>query len=91
MFVIYISDHVMHTYTGMEVVCSYTVVRKSLLPNQQDTRQDQGKVIYLMIKIYPQGSLTPLLGRLQPGNRDRSSSCISLYICLFSFVQVVSF
>jgi hypothetical protein len=42
---------------GMEITRSYTAVIKSLSADNQDDRE--GRVVYLMIKIYKDGALTP--------------------------------
>ena len=56
----------------MEVVRSYTVVRPSLDPAHQDPRVEAGAALYLMVKIYTAGALTPQLQKLNPG---QSSVC----------------
>ncbi|XP_076076917.1 cytochrome b5 reductase 4-like isoform X2 [Mytilus galloprovincialis] len=58
--------HVQHNISGMTIARSYTAVIKSLLPDKQDDRL--GSVIYLMIKIYKDGALTPWIGSLSPGD-----------------------
>ncbi|XP_063403190.1 cytochrome b5 reductase 4-like isoform X1 [Mytilus trossulus] len=58
--------HVQHNISGMTIARSYTAVIKSLLPDKQDDRL--GSVIYLMIKIYKDGALTPWIGSLAPGD-----------------------
>ncbi|XP_066300573.1 cytochrome b5 reductase 4-like isoform X1 [Branchiostoma lanceolatum] len=47
----------------------YTPVPSSLPPAQVGPGEEQGVALYLMIKVYPQGALTPVLGELQPGDR----------------------
>ncbi|XP_078580402.1 cytochrome b5 reductase 4-like isoform X1 [Branchiostoma floridae x Branchiostoma japonicum] len=47
----------------------YTPVPSSLTPEHVDPRVQQGVALYLMIKVYPQGALTPVLAELQPGDR----------------------
>ena len=49
----------------MVITQSYTAVLKSLFPDNQDERV--GGVIYLMIKIYKDGALTPWIDTLSPG------------------------
>ena len=51
----------------MEVSKAYTVVPPSVLKEKQDDRVSQGKVFYLMVKIYPDGVLTPYIGNLKIG------------------------
>lgn len=58
--------HVRHNISGMEITRSYTAVIKSLFPDNQDERL--GHVIYLMIKFYNDGALTPWIGTLAPGD-----------------------
>ncbi len=53
--------------SGMELARSYTVVLPSLRASGQDVHVEQGSVFYLMIKIYPDGALTPWLGALSVG------------------------
>ncbi|XP_064618055.1 cytochrome b5 reductase 4-like isoform X2 [Liolophura sinensis] len=60
--------HIRHEIEGVEVVRSYTVVSPSFSENEQDERVKQGKVFYLMIKIYQQGALTPWIGKLSEGD-----------------------
>ena len=53
---------------GTDVVHSYTVVPPSLLgdhPAEDQVRE--GRLICLMVKIYPHGLMTPLIGQLQLG------------------------
>ena len=54
-------------FIDMEVSKAYTVVPPSILKEKQDERVLQGKVLYLMIKIYPDGVLTPYIGNLKIG------------------------
>lgn len=49
----------------MKIARSYTAVIKSLSSENQDERE--GSIVYLMIKIYPDGALTPWIGNLSPG------------------------
>ncbi|XP_052241631.1 cytochrome b5 reductase 4-like isoform X3 [Dreissena polymorpha] len=60
--------HVRHNVQGMDVARSYTAVLPSLSPDAQDPRQQQGTTFYLMVKIYTQGTLTPWIGALKPGD-----------------------
>ena len=53
-------------WQGMEVVRSYTAVLPTLT-GEQDVRVKAGKVIYLMIKIYKNGALTPWIDSLKKG------------------------
>ena len=63
----------------MEVSKAYTVVPPSVLKEKQDDRVSQGKVFYLMVKIYPDGVLTPYIGNLKIGTFcDRI--CASFYV-----------
>lgn len=50
----------------MEVVRSYTAVTPTLT-GEQDPRVKDGAVIYLMIKIYKNGALTPWIDSLSKG------------------------
>ncbi|PVD29057.1 hypothetical protein C0Q70_11654 [Pomacea canaliculata] len=61
--------HIKHTVQDMEITRSYTSVLPSLIQNNQDPRIDQGTAVYLLIKIYPNGALTPWIDTLQPGNK----------------------
>jgi len=56
--------------TGMEIVRSYTVVLPSLQLESQDKRLQEGRVFFLMIKIYTQGALTPWIGTLKQGKKQ---------------------
>ena len=54
--------------TGTDVVHCYTVIAPSLLgdhPNEQKVRD--GRALFMMIKIYRDGVLTPVIGQLRPG------------------------
>ena len=53
-------------WQGMEVVRSYTAVLPTLT-GEQDVRVKAGTVIYLMIKIYKNGALTPWIDSLKKG------------------------
>jgi hypothetical protein len=55
---------------GMEITRSYTAVIKSLSADNQDDRE--GRVVYLMIKIYKDGALTPWIGTLSQGKKGIS-------------------
>ena len=57
----------MECLAGMEVARSYTAVLPSLDKDQQDPEVEQGRSIYLMIKIYPNGAVTPFIGTLNAG------------------------
>ena len=52
--------------SGMEISRSYTVVASSLqpTPKQQENKLNH---LFLMIKIYPSGTLTPSLANLKAG------------------------
>ena len=55
----------------MELSSSYTVVPPSLHVKEASCQEEEGPTpsssVYLMVKIYPDGALTPLIGRLQIG------------------------
>ncbi|CAH1800032.1 unnamed protein product [Owenia fusiformis] len=53
---------------GTEVVRSYTVVLPSLVSTEQDTRLLEGRVFYLMVKVYLDGAMTPHIGNLNIGD-----------------------
>ncbi|XP_070190637.1 cytochrome b5 reductase 4-like isoform X2 [Littorina saxatilis] len=57
-----------HNCSGMELARSYTVVLPSLEPERQDPDVETGRVIYLMIKIYSNGAVTPYIGTLNAGD-----------------------
>ncbi|XP_076466396.1 cytochrome b5 reductase 4-like isoform X2 [Babylonia areolata] len=57
-----------HKVSGMEVARSYTAVLPSLDEDRQDPDMEQGRTIYLMIKIYPNGAVTPFIGTLNAGD-----------------------
>uniref|UniRef100_A0A8W8JET7 Flavohemoprotein b5/b5R n=1 Tax=Magallana gigas TaxID=29159 RepID=A0A8W8JET7_MAGGI len=59
--------HLQHKVSGMEVVRSYTAVTATLT-GEQDPRVKDGSVIYLMIKIYKNGALTPWIDSLSKGD-----------------------
>ena len=50
----------------MEISRSYTVVPSSLT-NQTEDDVKEGRAFYLMIKIYADGALTQVLGKLAEG------------------------
>ena len=50
----------------MEIIRNYTVVLPSLQVDPSEREYD-GKRFYLMIKIYPQGTVTPSFQSLVPG------------------------
>ncbi|ESO83431.1 hypothetical protein LOTGIDRAFT_133451 [Lottia gigantea] len=58
--------HVHHIISGMEIVRSYTCVSPSL--TNVDNTEGKGRLIYLMIKIYPDGAITPWLNSLNIGD-----------------------
>lgn len=60
--------HIRHSIEGMEITRSYTAVLLSLFKDHQDPLTEHGQAIYLMIKIYPGGTLTPWIGTLSPGD-----------------------
>ena len=51
----------------MEIARAYTVVPPSLRKDHWDTRLDKGTIFYLLVKIYTDGALTPLIGNLKIG------------------------
>ncbi|XP_077991492.1 cytochrome b5 reductase 4-like [Glandiceps talaboti] len=57
------------TINGMEVVRPFTVVIPSLSTSQIDQDILDGRVFYLMVKIYQDGVLTPLIGKLNSGDK----------------------
>lgn len=57
-----------HTIEDVEVFRQYTLVLPSLLPSRMDSSVDNGRVIYLMIKIYEDGTLTEWIDKLTTGN-----------------------
>ncbi|XP_061193532.1 cytochrome b5 reductase 4-like isoform X3 [Saccostrea echinata] len=59
--------HIKHKVSGMEVVRSYTAVLPTLT-GEQDKRVKDGRVLYLMIKIYKGGALTPWIDSLSIGD-----------------------
>ncbi|XP_013414778.1 cytochrome b5 reductase 4 [Lingula anatina] len=62
--------HIKANIEGMSIVRSYTPVTASLqykVPPQLEDIQDE--IIYLMIKIYPGGALTPAIDRLVEGSK----------------------
>lgn len=67
--------------SDMEITRSYTSVLPSLIQDNQDPRIDQGTAVYLLIKIYPNGALTPWIDTLQPG--------LDTYV--FNFIKTLSF
>ena len=63
----------------MEVVRSYTAVLPTLT-GEQGIRVKAGTVIYLMIKIYKNGALTPWIDSLKKGT-IHTKSIISKNYC----------
>ena len=54
--------------SGTDVVQCYTIVPPSLLGDHSDQQKvDDGRALFMMIKIYRDGLLTPFIGRLRPG------------------------
>lgn len=66
--------HIKHNIEGMEVVRSYTAVVPSLDSKTHKSDVQEGHVIYLMIKTYVGGALTPWLNSLKPGDALSISS-----------------
>ncbi|XP_048577332.1 cytochrome b5 reductase 4-like isoform X2 [Nematostella vectensis] len=60
--------HVKRNIQGMEITRSYTVVLPSLNIDRTE-REYEGRRFYLMIKIYPDGALTPTLQQLAVGDK----------------------
>ena len=56
--------HLRHAVQGMTMVRSYTVV----VPSLQSKAPKNGTSLYLLIKIYKDGVLTPFIDTLTPGN-----------------------
>lgn len=56
------------TISGVEVVKPYTPVSQTLVSDPQQTSGNIEKYIYIIIKIYPNGSFTPLLDNLEIGD-----------------------
>lgn len=74
--ILFSSPHV-DLVSGMEVVRSYTAVTPTLT-GEQDQRVKDGSVIYLMIKIYKNGALTPWIDSLSKG---RYTNSVALILC----------
>lgn len=74
--ILFSSPHV-DLVSGMEVVRSYTAVTPTLT-GEQDPRVKVGSVIYLMIKIYKNGALTPWIDSLSKG---RYTNSVALILC----------
>ena len=53
--------------SGMEISRSYTVVPSSLTNQTEGDDVKEGRAFYLMIKIYADGALTQVLGKLAEG------------------------
>ncbi|KAJ8290870.1 hypothetical protein GJAV_G00018630 [Gymnothorax javanicus] len=53
---------------GSEVVKPYTPVDRTLTPHSQSSSEREQSTIFLMIKIYPDGALTPFLDSLNIGD-----------------------
>ncbi|XP_060076231.1 cytochrome b5 reductase 4-like, partial [Ylistrum balloti] len=60
--------HIRHQVEDVMVVRSYTLVQPALDSKITDHRLSQGKVFYLMIKIYKDGVFTPWIDSLKPGD-----------------------
>ena len=58
---------IVHFFSGLDICKSYTVVPSALLPASQDKRVANGTVLYLMIKIYSDGEITPTIAKLNKG------------------------
>ncbi|XP_018412128.1 PREDICTED: cytochrome b5 reductase 4 [Nanorana parkeri] len=56
------------TISGVDVVKPYTPVSQTLESDQQQTSHNNEKCVYIMIKIYPNGSFTPMLDNMQIGD-----------------------
>ena len=54
--------------TGTDLVHCYTVIAPSLMGDHADEQKVAGgRALFMMIKIYRDGMLTPLIGQLRPG------------------------
>lgn len=62
---VFVSD----TISGELVTRSFTAVPPSLTLEKSDERFACGRYLHLMIKIYPDGLLTPSIGNLKPGDK----------------------
>ena len=54
---------------GIDICKSYTAVPSSLVENQMDPELLRGRFLYLMIKIYAAGDLTPFISKLKTGKK----------------------
>ena len=81
---------VVHCYTvtneyscympGSDVVHCYTVIPSSIIADSSNHQEvHDGRVLFMMIKIYRDGVLTPIIGQLRPGQL----SLLSLSIYMF--------
>ncbi|XP_064199192.1 cytochrome b5 reductase 4 isoform X2 [Anguilla rostrata] len=59
---------------GSEVVKPYTPVNRTLMPQSQDPAEREHASVFLMIKIYPDGALSPHLDALNVGDSISISS-----------------
>lgn len=56
-----------HTIGDMEVFRQYTPVLPSLSPSRMDSLENDGRVVYMMVKIYEDGTLTQWIDTLKTG------------------------
>lgn len=72
--------------TGIEMARSYTPICSSLAGPEEEGEKS-GRQLYLMMKIYADGVLTPTLNTLQPGGCDQGAvKWKSMIDCLWNVV-----
>jgi hypothetical protein len=59
-------------FSGMDLAKNYTAVLPSLAKEKQDPLVDEGRAVYLIIKIYEKGALTPYIDTLKSGRLSLS-------------------
>lgn len=72
--------HLQHNISGIDIVRSYTVVLPSLHKDSQDSRVQDGRALYLLVKIYKDGAFTPWLNNLTPGDVVSVSSYVGDFL-----------
>ena len=73
----------------MEISRSYTVVPPNLTNETKDTDISDERAFYLMIKIYGDGVLTPVINKIQEGEYTYKYSI--LYDLLFAANRLARF
>ncbi|XP_012942188.1 cytochrome b5 reductase 4 [Aplysia californica] len=66
--------HIKNNVSGMEIARSYTVVVPSLTRPEEDPEVKSGQAVYLMIKSYKGGVISPWICNVKPGDKVQMSN-----------------